>query len=382
MECPKCKFDNTNHEKYCINCGTLLKIPVESRKKNYMLPFILFLIVFLIFYLLIHFGYINLQKNLQRPIAIQTLDYSGWETMVVRPSNTSTEEIAAKEEYSLATPTNEEDSLTGKIIFTCQVDKKMNHDQICSMSTDGSNWKQLTTSMNFEHYYASPSTDGSKIVFSSSLSNGFDIFIMNSDGSGLQQLTSGLGEFYAPALSPDGLYIVATRHINGVNFITLLKSDGTYIADLNSYHDCKDPVWSPDGNEILFAANPSKTGIQIFVMDSDGNNVRQLTNMEGLRGRVDWSVEGVMASYTGEYENHNRELFLFGKDKSPEIITDGGDNLAPSFSPDGKWITFMSYRDNFWDPDGCEIYIMRLEDGFTKRLTNNDYCDYQPRWSK
>ncbi|NMB60858.1 MAG: hypothetical protein GYA18_00790 [Chloroflexi bacterium] len=196
----------------------------------------------------------------------------------------------------------------------------------------------------------------------------------------MTQITSGMGDFYAPALSPDGQYLVATRHINSNNYISLLTRDGDFIKDLNSYYDCKDPVWSPDGQQILFAADPDKTGIQFYIMNKDGSNVRKLTDMDGLRGRSDWSIDGIMASYTGEYSLHNRELFLFGENGSTQIITEGGDNLAPSFSPDGKWITFMSYRDNYWDPDGCEIYIMRLSDGYTRRLTDNNYCDYQPRW--
>lgn len=272
----------------------------------------------------------------------------------------------------------------GRIVFTCQVDQQANHDQICIMNADGSGWKQLTDDIKYEHYYSSPSKDGSEIVFSSSLPDrkGFNIFIMDSDGSNLRQITSGMGNFYAPALSPDGQHIAATQDVGSKNYITLLTRDGVFVKNLNSYHDCKDPVWSPDGSEILFAANPDKTEIQFYVMNSDGSNIRKLTDIDGLRGRCDWSVDGSMASYTGELSQHNRELFLFGKDQSPVIITDGGDNLAPSFSPDGKWITFMSYRDNFWDSDGCEIYVMRLKDGYTKRLTNNDYCDYQPRWGK
>ena len=160
----------------------------------------------------------------------------------------------------------------------------------------------------------------------------------------MTQITSGMGDFYAPALSPDGQYLVATRHINSNNYISLLTRDGDFIKDLNSYYDCKDPVWSPDGQQILFAADPDKTGIQFYIMNKDGSNVRKLTDMDGLRGRSDWSIDGIMASYTGEYSLHNRELFLFGENGSTQIITEGGDNLAPSFSPDGKWITFIDRK--------------------------------------
>jgi Tol biopolymer transport system component len=77
----------------------------------------------------------------------------------------------------------------------------------------------------------------------------------------------------------------------------------------------------------------------------------------------------------------DREITLFDIDGSnPRAITDGGNNLAPSFSPDGKWIVFMSYRDHPRRTLGCEIYIMRVDGSDVRRLTDNDICDWQPRW--
>jgi Tol biopolymer transport system component len=122
--------------------------------------------------------------------------------------------------------------------------------------------------------------------------------------------------------------------------------------------------------------------MQLYIMDKDGNNIRKITNISNLTGRADWGPNGQMASFSGVYEKHNRELFLFSENGSIEFITSGGDNLAPSFSPDGNWIAFTSYRDDLGNPDGCEIYILRLGDGLIKRVTQNDYCDYQPRWGR
>ena len=108
--------------------------------------------------------------------------------------------------------------------------------------------------------------------------------------------------------------------------------------------------------------------------------MRRITNVSNLRGRSDWSPDGVtVATYIGT--SWNRELFLLGTDGSNmRQITSGGNNLAPSFSPDGHWIAFTSYMDSYKDENGCEIYIMRINDGEIIRLTENDYCDWQPRW--
>jgi Tol biopolymer transport system component len=99
----------------------------------------------------------------------------------------------------------------------------------------------------------------------------------------------------------------------------------------------------------------------------------------GLRGRSDWSSQDLLATYAGT--SWEREIITFsplGQDRTQ--VTAGGNNLAPSFSPDGEWITFTSYVDNYLDENGCEIYIQHLATGTRFRLTENSYCDWQPRW--
>ena len=115
-------------------------------------------------------------------------------------------------------------------------------------------------------------------------------------------------------------------------------------------------------------------------MNAGGTTIQKVDELSGLDGRPDWSVDYTIATYSGTKDAHDREIVLMEVGKTPETITNGGDNLSPSFSPDGQWITFMSYRDHYWESDGCEIYIMRKDGTDIRRLTNNTYCDYQPRW--
>jgi tricorn protease len=63
-----------------------------------------------------------------------------------------------------------------------------------------------------------------------------------------------------------------------------------------------------------------------------------------------------------------------------QLTPNGGNSQGPAFSPDGKWVAFTAYFDHPGDINGCEIYIIRTNGSDMRRLTNNDYCDYQPRW--
>ncbi|HSO13259.1 MAG TPA: hypothetical protein VLT51_12845 [Anaerolineales bacterium] len=62
-------------------------------------------------------------------------------------------------------------------------------------------------------------------------------------------------------------------------------------------------------------------------------------------------------------------------------LTNGANAQGVSFSPDGKWIAFTAYTNVAdKDQDSCEIFIIRTDGSDMRQLTNNNYCDYQPRW--
>jgi TolB protein len=141
-----------------------------------------------------------------------------------------------------------------------------------------------------------------------------------------------------------------------------------------------DPTWSPDGRDILFASDKNGT-VQLYTIRTDGSKLTRITNLPAIRGRSDWSPDGqYIVTYSGEA--WHRELYIMSADGSNvhQLTPDGGNSQGPSFSPDGKWVAFTAYFDHYNEDNGCEIYIIRIDGTDLRRLTNNDYCDYQPRW--
>ena len=269
---------------------------------------------------------------------------------------------------------------TGKIVFTCQLYRDENRNQICIINPDGSGFKRLSTDNYSNYFYASITPDGQSILVSRSEDGIYDLWEIDILGH-QKQLTNGPGSYYAPEMSPDGNSIVYTYEINQHQTIWVMKIDGTdkHIIYDNPLGDSVDPAWSPDGNKILFASGPN-SNVQLYIIDKNGSALQQVTDIAGLRGRSDWSPDGqTIATYVGE--TWHREIYLLNIDGTNlRKITDGGNNLAPSFSPDGQWIVYTSYRDLYGDDQGCELYKMRLDGTDIKRLTNNSYCDWQPRW--
>ena len=275
-------------------------------------------------------------------------------------------------------PTPNSDDPWGRIVFTCQVYKDETRNQICIINADGTGFKQITNESS--NYYPSVAPDGRSVIFVSYQTKHWEIFELDLINNSIKQITYENREYSAPEISPDGRNIIAAKRMENQE-IWIMNRDGgnQYPLVTKVGTDCLDPVWSTDGKKILFACGPA-TGRQLFSADIDGSNIIQITSLSELRGRSDWSVKGdEIATYLGS-EGERQIAVLDMNGSIVKYLTHESSNLAPSYSPDGKWITFTSYRDRDGDLNGCEIYIMRVDGTDIRRLTNNNYCDYQPRW--
>jgi len=270
----------------------------------------------------------------------------------------------------------------GRIVFVCQLFRDDRTNQLCLLNADGTGFRRLTGNDQADHFYPSMAPDGQSVVYSSNESGEYAVHDMDLASGASRRLTY-LGDDYAPAVSPDGRQVVFVHNDGQRQTLWVVERGGGTARALaaTTGGDGWDPVWSPDGGQILFASSRAG-GVQLFVAEADGSSVRQVTDVDGLRGRSDWSPDGAfLATYAGSA--WRREIILLGLDGS--ILaqpTQGGNNLAPSFSPDGEWIAFTSYRDRYGDDHGCEIYVMRVDGSDLRRLTDNDYCDWQPRWGR
>lgn len=275
-----------------------------------------------------------------------------------------------------------QDAPTGHIVFTCQIYKFQSSDQICIMNADGTGYRRLTTDNGRRHFYPSLSPDGRRVLYSSFLEeNVYEIYSYElSDGS-VDQLTDRNGVLTSPEYSPDGQMIAFTRWAPRTDRyqIMTMENNGNNPNNIPRIEGW-DPTWSPDGKRILFASNMNGS-TQLYVVREEGRGLQQISNLPSIRGRSDWSPDGQnIVTYSGEA--WHRELYIMNADGSNvrQLSPEGGNSQGPSFSPDGMWVAFTAYFDNYGDDHGCEIYIIRIDGTDLRRLTNNDYCDYQPRW--
>jgi len=273
------------------------------------------------------------------------------------------------------------DQLTGKIVFTCQVNRVTASDQICIMNADGTGFRQLTSD-SVRHFYPSISPDGQSVLYSAFREqNVYEIYELNLNSGNVKRLTNRLGVSNAPEVSPDGNTITFMRGNPNTqqNQIWVMKRDGENPENIPQALGW-DPTWSPDGKLILFASDRDG-GVQLFTVSLKGSAIKRVSNLPSIRGRSDWSPDGsFIVTYSGEA--WNREVYIMSADGSNarQLTPTGGNSQGPSFSPDGQWIAFTAYFDHYGDDHGCEIYVIRINGTDLRRLTDNSYCDYQPRW--
>jgi len=262
----------------------------------------------------------------------------------------------------------------GKIVYVCQIFRVQERDQICIMDSDGGNQRRLTTVDTARHYYPSLSPDGQSVLYSSNMDGRYYIYEQKLSGELVNLWQTGI----APEVSPDGRLIAFVQNDGRRDAIWVMNRDGRNPRLV--YANGWDPTWSPDGQKILFAS-PVNDLTQLMTINLDGSGLRQVSDLPLIRGRSDWSSDGLkIVTYSGR--SWERELFLIPLDGTParQISPVGGNSQGPTFSPDGEWVAFTAYFDRFRNVHGCEIYKMRLDGTQLTRLTNNDYCDWQPRW--
>ena len=200
----------------------------------------------------------------------------------------------------------------------------------------------------------------SKIVFYSRRDGPPEIYTIDSDGTNLTRLTFNEAIDAAPTWSPNGQQIAFTSYRDGERHaeIYVMDADGQNQRRL-THHPGVDgqPDWSPDGLQIAFASTRNADANQrlnIFVMDTDGGNVRQVTHM-GFASSPYWSPDGKRILFEAVTDS-GREVYMIDAD---------GRNLWKVSSPNPRAEMFA----HGWSPDGKKILYKEVIDPTVNDVT-------------
>lgn len=203
------------------------------------------------------------------------------------------------------------------------------------------------------------------------LYNTFDIFMAKPNGSELKQLTDIDGYDAEATVSPKGDKIVFTSTRDGDPEIYVMNIDGSNQTRL-TFEKGYDggPFFSLDGKKIVFRASRPKTekelqdyndlvndglvrptALEIYVMDADGKNMKQVTNLGAASFAPFFHPDGKRIIFASNYHSNggmNFDLFIINIDGTglEQITFNETFDSFPMFTRDGKYLVFASNRFN------------------------------------
>ena len=229
-----------------------------------------------------------------------------------------------------------------------------------------------------------------RLVFYSTRDGDDDIYVMNEDGTGVQQLTNEPGRDYEPATSPDGKRVLfASQRAGGESsHLYLMDLDGSNVRQLTFGDGAPDVrlddygEWFPDGDRIVFQRTTvpegGKTYADIWLFDLERGEERALTDSATVWDSTpSVSADGrsvlLESNRSGDFELYR--MPIEGGDPVRLTESPGRDVMAKE-SPDGTQIAFVSDRGGDQD-----IYVMNVDGSNVRQLTSTAGRDRCAQWS-
>lgn len=255
------------------------------------------------------------------------------------------------------------------------------------MDTDGSNRKRLTTEMGTAAPTLSP--DGRTIAYERTVDGNFDVWVMKADGTDPENLTAGVPQNDGqPWFSPDGRRIAfVSRRVTGGNPNARLRlwsmaADGSDVQPLmvGADYDVYYPKWA--GGSIVFAS--AKEGrLDVWVKSAadtaEGVNRTAGRTRESLAPALSPAGDKIVFASSVSAADADTEIFLMNVDGTGtvQLTNNAVNDTAPSFSPDGAKIVYVSEA-----ALGSDVWVMDLDGSNAKNLTEDlsTSSESQPHW--
>ncbi len=256
------------------------------------------------------------------------------------------------------------------------------------IDTNGKNLRNLTNHPA-EDTGATWAPDGRSFAFASNRDGNYEIYIKKFNEAQARRLThrpendfDPVWSAFSPAWSPDGDWIAFVAKRTGASHIYKIDINGENLQRLTNQGGS--PNWSPDGKSIAFDV----FGSGIYVMDADGKNPRQIkiqVNIIAFIFDPAWSPDGKQIACV--LVNEGQDIYIMDTDgqNARRISPLGTWSVRPAWSPDGKWIAYQADDAENANPQGNpnaerHIFIVSVEGDEPRQITQDPVRNSSPAW--
>ena len=176
------------------------------------------------------------------------------------------------------------------------------------------------------------SPDGKRIAFTSNRDGNPELYVMNRDGSDVRRLTNNPEIDTSPTFSPSGTQIAFASGRSGTPQVYVIGVDGAGLRRISQESYADRPTWSPAPyNEIAFTARTGP-GFDIKILNIGTGETRQITFVEGTNESPAWAPNGRHLAFSSTRAGR-LQIFTVDRDgRNLRQITREGNNQTPHWS--------------------------------------------------
>ncbi|HEX9076431.1 MAG TPA: LpqB family beta-propeller domain-containing protein, partial [Anaerolineae bacterium] len=251
------------------------------------------------------------------------------------------------------------------------------HAQIYCLPVEGAAWPCRLTATLDDCTEPQWSPDGARIVFV----RGHALWVMNADGTEARPLTDHPAGNGSPRWSPDGARIAFISRRRGWDHIWTIAPDGSGLAPVTrGACDAVDPVWSPDSQWIAYGSLSEADQTRgVYVVPAGGGDAELISPPGAWSGAPSFSPDGKTLAYLSDADGWFHVYVYDRASRTPRQLThgeceDGGPHFyeidpqgGPIFSPDGKQVAFIRHREGKFD-----LWVAQAATGEARRVSQGD----------